>query len=69
MLINGTDILATIADVVGFDLLESQAKDSHNFYPLLKSDVNFQARDDHASGWRAMSSNASPRRLEVGHAV
>ena len=40
------DILATIADVVGFDLLESQAKDSHSFYPLLKGDANFQARDE-----------------------
>ena len=46
VLINGTDILATIADVVGFDLLESQAKDSHSFYPLLKGDANFQARDE-----------------------
>ncbi len=46
VLINGTDILATIADVVGFDLLESQAKDSHSFYPLLKGDTNFQARDE-----------------------
>lgn len=45
-LINGTDIIATIADIVGADLKESQAKDSHSFYPLLKGDPNFEARDE-----------------------
>lgn len=46
VLINGTDILATIADIVEGDLLESQAKDSHSFYPLLKGDASFRARDE-----------------------
>lgn len=46
VLINGTDILATLADIVGGSLFESQAKDSYSFYPLLKGDTSFQARDE-----------------------
>jgi len=45
-LINGTDIIATLAEIVGTRLLDSQAKDSYSFLPLLKGDRNFQARDE-----------------------
>jgi arylsulfatase A-like enzyme len=45
-LINGTDIIATLAEIVGTRLLDSQAKDSYSFLPLLKGDPTFQARDE-----------------------
>ena len=46
VLINGTDILATLAELVGTDLNEEQAKDSHSFYPLLMGDHDFKPRHE-----------------------
>ena len=44
-LINGTDILATIAEITGYKIQEKQAKDSYSFLPLLKGD-DFESRDE-----------------------
>jgi arylsulfatase A-like enzyme len=46
VLINGTDILATLAELVGTKLNEEQAKDSHSFYPLLRGKQDFQPRNE-----------------------
>ncbi|MDP4611354.1 MAG: arylsulfatase [Opitutales bacterium] len=44
-LINGTDILATIAEITGYQIKNKQAQDSYSFLPLLKGD-DFEARDE-----------------------
>ncbi|MEO0793875.1 MAG: arylsulfatase [Verrucomicrobiota bacterium] len=44
VLVNGTDFLATIAEMTGHHLTEDQAKDSHSFLKLLKGDHSFQPR-------------------------
>jgi arylsulfatase A-like enzyme len=43
-LVNGTDILATIAEITGVTLAETQAMDSHSFLPLLKKDAPYVPR-------------------------
>jgi arylsulfatase A len=43
-LVNGTDILATVAAISGTSLSDTQAMDSQSFAPLLRGDRNFQAR-------------------------
>lgn len=43
-LINGTDILATVAEIAGTSLGEKQALDAYSFLPLLKGDSEFKPR-------------------------
>ena len=45
-LVNGTDILATVAAVSGSKLDANQAQDSYSFLPLLKQETSFQPREE-----------------------
>ena len=45
-LINGTDLLATLADITGTKLQANQALDSYSFFPLLNDDPNFKPREE-----------------------
>ena len=45
-MINGTDLLATFAEIAGTSLGEDQAMDSRSFAPVLRGDPNFTAREE-----------------------
>ncbi|MEO0795257.1 MAG: sulfatase-like hydrolase/transferase [Verrucomicrobiota bacterium] len=45
-MINGTDILATLAAVVGETISEDQAKDSFNLLPVLEGNTTYEPRDE-----------------------
>ena len=45
-LVNGTDIVATLAAISGTELTAEQAQDSHNFLPLLQNDEEFEVREE-----------------------
>lgn len=45
-MINGTDLLATIAAVAGASFSDDQAKDSHNILPVLIGDMDYEPRSE-----------------------
>lgn len=45
-LVNGTDILATIAAISGTQLTAQQGQDSHNFLSLLRNEEGFKPREE-----------------------
>jgi arylsulfatase A-like enzyme len=45
-MVNGTDIMATIADTMGASFSDEQAKDSHSLFPLFLGDTNYEPRSE-----------------------
>ena len=45
-MINGTDILATIADAMGASFNDDQAKDSHSYFPVLLGNTAYEPRSE-----------------------
>ncbi|MGJ8639240.1 MAG: sulfatase family protein [Opitutaceae bacterium] len=45
-MINGTDILATLADVSGASFTDDHAKDSHSIFPILLGNVDYEPRTE-----------------------
>ncbi|MEM6886320.1 MAG: arylsulfatase [Verrucomicrobiota bacterium] len=45
-MVNGTDILATLAAITGASFSDSQALDSHNLYPILLGNTGYEPRSE-----------------------